>query len=181
MPNIGEIRTAKEAGYTSCNHLRIWVRCPQCGTERWVSLYQTKRQGYTGLCHRCNASIRGGNRVKQGYRGKHSDGYIVIKLQPDDFFYPMAGRDGYVLEHRLVIARNLGRCLHSWEIVHHKGTKYPKGSRENRSDNRVDNLQLVSDDKHKQISILEAKIVRLQKKNDELKAENRRLTNVKTK
>ncbi len=156
MPEIGDIKSGGKA-----IQRRIYLACPKCGKERWVALPSTKRPDYTGLCHQCNASIRGGNRVKKGYRGKHSDGYIVIKLQPDDFFYPMAGRDGYVFEHRLMMAQSLGRCLHSWEIVHHRNHK--------RDDNRIENLQLVSDDKHKQISILEAKIARLQKENKELK------------
>ncbi len=41
--------------------------------------------------------------------------------------------------------------------------------------NRIENLQLITDDRHKQITILEAKIGRLQKKIEELKIENRRL------
>ncbi|GAI67364.1 unnamed protein product, partial [marine sediment metagenome] len=86
-------------------------------------------------------------------------GYILIKLQPNDFFYPMAKPDSYVLEHRLVVAKALGRCLHLWEIVHHKGDKYSHNSKEDKQDNRYpENLQLVSDDRHKQISILEQKI-----------------------
>jgi len=166
MPKIGDIKSGGKA-----IQRRIYQSCPQCGKERWVALPSTKRPNYTGLCHQCNASVRGGNRVKKDYRGKHSDGYVVIKLQPDDFFYPMAGREGYVLEHRLIMAQSLGRCLHSWEIVHHCNHK--------RDDNRIENLQLVSDDRHKQISILEAKIARLQKRVKELEAENRRLKNVK--
>jgi len=106
--------------------------------------------------------------MKTNGRWVNSQGYILILLQPDDFFYPMAGKDGYVLEHRLVMARHLKRCLHSWEIVHHRNHK--------RDDNRIENLQLVSDDRHKQISILEAKIARLQKENKELK---RRLKDAK--
>jgi hypothetical protein len=129
-----------------------------------------KRAEYTGFCHKCNSSVCGGNRIKRGYRQVKSDGYILVKLQPDDFFYSMAERDGYVLEHRLVVARALGRCLHSWEIVHHKGTKYPKGSKEDKADNRYPgNLQLVTDDRHKQITILEAKIQRLKAENVKLK------------
>jgi hypothetical protein len=139
---------------------RKWVICPSCNEGRWVILSSTKRPTFSGRCHACNASVRGGNRVKKGYRGKHSDGYVVIKLQPDDFFYTMSGRDGYVFEHRLVMAHSLGRCLHSWEIVHHLNHK--------RDDNRIENLQLVSDDRHKQISILEAKIARLQKEKKKL-------------
>lgn len=162
MPEIGDIKSGGKA-----IQRRIYLACPQCGKERWVALPSTKRPDYTGLCHQCNASVRGGNRVKKGYRGKHSDGYVVIKLQPDDFFYPMSGKDGYVFEHRLVVAKRLGRCLHSWEIVHHEDHI--------RDHNEDGNLQLVSDVGHKQISILEAKIARLRERNMELKAENRRL------
>jgi len=168
MPELGEICSAREFGLNpKTRQRRIYVQCPQCLQNRWVALPSTKRPDYTALCHKCSAAACGGKRVKQGYRGRHSDGYVVIKLQPNDFFFSMSGKDGYVFEHRLVMAQSLGRCLHSWEIVHHRNHK--------RDDNRIENLQLVSDDRHKQISILEAKIARLQGENKELKAENRRL------
>ena len=160
MPEVNEIKSDGKRN-------RKWVACPQCGNGRWVILSSTKRPDYTGLCHQCNASVHGGKRMKTNGRWVSSQGYILILLQPSDFFYPMAGKDGYVLEHRLVMAQSLGRCLHSWEIVHHKGVR-DKGIK-NRSDNLGDNLQLVTDDRHKQISILEAKIARLQKQNKELK------------
>lgn len=173
MPEIGEIKRGGKS-----IQRRIYLACPQCGKRRWVALLSTKRLGYTGLCHQCNALVCGGNRVKKGYRGKHSNGYVVMKLQPDDFFYPMTGRDGYVFEHRLVVAKRLGRCLQPWEIVHHKDHI--------RDHNTDDNLQLVSDIGHKQLSIIEAFISRLQKRNEALrlenkglKAENRKLKNGK--
>ena len=56
----------------------------------------------------------------KGGRIKTVGGYIQIKLQPDDFFYPMTDKSGYVMEHRLVVAKALGRCLQTWELVHHK-------------------------------------------------------------
>ena len=105
-----------------------------------------------------------GNSNWKGGRYKHKSGYIIMRLQPDDFFYSMVSKAGYILEHRLVMAQHLGRCLHRWEIVHHKHTKYPAGSIEDKQDNRRENLQLVSDDRHKQLSILEEHIKYLERK-----------------
>ena len=84
----------------------------------------------------------------------------------------MVQKVGYVSEHRLVMAKHLGRCLHRWEIVHHKHTKYPAGSIEDKQDNRIENLQLISDDRHKQITILENRIEHLESRVTLLEAEN---------
>ena len=73
-----------------------------------------------------------------------NDGYIGIwraAIEPE--FRSMATKQGYILEHRLVMAQSLGRCLELWEVVHHKGTKFPLGSLEDKGDNRVDNLELL--------------------------------------
>ena len=58
------------------------------------------------------------------------DGYIYT-LAPS---HPRANQDGYVLEHRLVVERRLGRYLHPRERVHHKNGI--------RNDNRDENLEL---------------------------------------
>ena len=60
----------------------------------------------------------------------------------------MANCTGYIREHRLVLAKHLGRHLHSWEVVHHLGEKYPQGSKENRQDNRLENLELGTQGNH---------------------------------
>lgn len=65
-------------------------------------------------------------------------GYWAVKLwgdEPEDAPYlPMRNSSFYVLEHRLVVARSLGRALDPSETVHHiNGDK---------GDNRLENLQL---------------------------------------
>lgn len=48
----------------------------------------------------------------------------------------MAGKNGYVYEHRWVMSELLERALHPWETVHHKNGM--------RSDNRLENLELFA-------------------------------------
>lgn len=63
--------------------------------------------------------------------------YAHIKLAPDDPLYMTMGGQGdgsWVYEHRVVMARALGRPLERGETVHHiNGDRY---------DNRLENLQL---------------------------------------
>lgn len=177
MLQLGEIRYGREIGKAASFNKFIWVACEICGKGKWDRLSQ--RRPKCADCARGENSRNyyrehKGNKSPQWKGGKYfnGDGYVLIYLQSDDFFRPMAMKAGYVLEHRLVVAKALGRCLHSWEIIHHKGTKYPKGSREDKADNRYpENLQLTTDDRHKQISILEAKIERLQRENKGLRLE----------
>ena len=61
------------------------------------------------------------------------NGYKLIK-KPN---HPMARKNGYILIHRLIMANYLGRLLATIEVVHHKNG--------NKLDNRIENLELVSD------------------------------------
>ena len=68
------------------------------------------------------------------------DGYVSVWLDESDFFYQMANSSGYILEHRLVMAKHLGRCLQTWEHIHHKD-----GIRDN---NNIENLKLATQSDH---------------------------------
>ena len=147
MPNIGEIKTAKELGYKSKGVKYIWLGCPNCSKERWI---QYVKRDIKKLCFQCaNRSRR-----QVGNTFINSKGYRVILLAEDDFFFSMANDRRWILEHRLIMAKHLGRCLHSWEIVHHKNHI--------RQDNRIENLQLQSDIGHKQLTIMEQRIDKLE-------------------
>jgi hypothetical protein len=64
----------------------------------------------------------------------HSRGYQQVRLRPGDPFMSMARSGGYVMKHRLVMARHLGRPLERDEFVHHRNGV--------RNDNRIENLEL---------------------------------------
>lgn len=69
----------------------------------------------------------------RGGRTTHH-GYSHIRIDPSDPLHEMAGRNDYAPEHRIVVARSLGRPLTRHETVHHING--------DRQDNRLENLQL---------------------------------------
>ena len=77
-----------------------------------------------------------GNPNWKGGRSLDGRGYYRIWVDDNDFFFPMARKDGYIPEHRLVMAKHLGRCLTRGEIVHHKNGL--------RTDNRLSNLEVLT-------------------------------------
>lgn len=155
-----EVKSAKEIGKVGTNKY-VFHACAKCGKERWVKIYKGKPQNT--ICRQCNA--RGeGNPNWKGKGGHDGRGYIRIYIAKDNFFYPMAiktSKGAYILEHRLVMAKNLGRCLHTWEQVHHKHRI--------KDDNRIEELKLCSPGNHNPFTVLEAKISRLETKIKKLK------------
>lgn len=106
-----------------------------------------------------------GNKVSSWRGGRrHIDGYIRVWVHPDDFFYAMADKADSVAEHRLVMAKQLRRCLFPWEIVHHKNGV--------RDDNRLENLELITDRRYHMVDTnIKGYIKRLEKRIEKLEAE----------
>ena len=139
MPEIGETRSGEQLGYKS-NNKYIWASCKHCDKPRWV--FMVKGRPVSTRCRSCfleQQRQRGESSIAWKGGRTLKDGYVLLKLQPRDFFYPMTCK-GYVREHRLVMARHLARCLQSWEIVHHKD-----GIRDH---NEYLNLELATNGQH---------------------------------
>jgi len=143
MPNLGDLTKAKDIGLKG-NQQLIWSACEECGKERWVQLappYSAKKPRGK-LCKICAGRQVGistdGSKSPCWKGGRTKNGqYIDVWISPDDFYFAMVpnGRGRYIAEHRLVMAKHLGRCLQTWEFVHHKnGIK---------NDNRIENLELT--------------------------------------
>lgn len=79
-------------------------------------------------------------RKSSGVKVKTTDGYWQVLVHEGDDFFCMSKMHGcasYVLEHRLVMARHIGRALKTPEVVHHEN--------EVKTDNDIANLRLFPD------------------------------------
>lgn len=117
--------------------VRAWL-CNAGVTLRTIS---DAKRGQKPAAHTVEASVRA--RRKRPLEGRAAVGY---KLRSDGYVYvscpahPDATASGYLLEHRLVMERVIGRRLLPHEDVHHRN--------EVRHDNRPENLELVAHADH---------------------------------
>ena len=99
----------------------------QCKVSRILrgrGIFNSRGRSRTGSAH---PSWKGG-------RHTNNQGYVYVYLTDSHRFAEMRNSQGYVAEHRLVVAQDLNRCLERHENVHHiNGDK---------SDNRLENLEL---------------------------------------
>lgn len=92
---------------------------------------------------------------KGGVTFKRNKGnYIGPKyVRCPEAFKAMARKDGYVMEHRLVMAMHLGRCLERVEVVHHRD--------HDTRNNSIANLELFPDNRaHKLAEAAESRLSR---------------------
>lgn len=147
---IGEVRYSLDIGYSKKHQYKIiWIECRNCHKPRWVRYYDHKK-GRVPRCMSCYNKVRPslyGARNPAWKGGKCNDayGYLLIRIPRDerDKYRPMfksKGQRAYILEHRYVMAKHLGRCLESHEVVHHKNG--------NKQDNRIENLELSTKGQH---------------------------------
>lgn len=135
----------------------IEVACPICGQKRWMlnsSLVKTAarapedRLPWCKICGQKKASEDSARRVNGKYVNGH--GYVQVlvdSLSPADraLIEPMLKRRSgkrktTIPEHRLKMAKHIGRSLSANEQVHHRNS--------NRQDNRLANLRLVTPTSH---------------------------------
>ena len=143
MPKLGDIEKAKDVGFGSNAHKCVWAACLDCKKERWVLLRNGVPQSVR--CHPCGArhskianpvGFREKSPHWKGGRHVTAAGYVHWVIPVDDPMIVMADARGRVSEHRLVVARSLGRPLERGEHVHHRNG--------NKHDNRIENLEVMT-------------------------------------
>ena len=108
----------------------------------FISIYKKanklklKRNKRIEFINRSEAKSREKASNWKGGKKKNKKGYVLILKKE----HPFSGASGYIMEHRLVMEKKLGRYLKKKEIVHHKnGVK---------DDNRIENLEVMLNGQH---------------------------------
>lgn len=116
---------------------KIEVNCKNCGNLMLIIPYWIKHRKYNFCSRSCYFSAKRKYYLKensQNWKGgrikANNYGYIMIYMP----FHPFCNASGYVLEHRLIMEKQLGRFLGKKEVVDHINGIV--------NDNRIENLKL---------------------------------------
>ena len=136
-----------------------------CTLEECAKHYNTSQKVISNILRRNNVPKRIAAKRDQfgqknsswkGGKYKNKAGYILVRSPK----HPFASKQGWVMEHRLVMEAYIGRYLTTEECVHHKNFV--------KDDNRIENLQLMTHSEHKSLhNRLRAAKIREEKKNVE--------------
>jgi hypothetical protein len=131
----------------------ITIKCFQCGRERTIQKCHLAKVIRNKIrCRPCvNADTNRKKRRKTYHRYISPGGYYKIFLGKGEF---MTDSRGEVYEHRLIMAKELGRKLESWEHVHHKNG--------DKGDNRLKNLELLPNYEHQSANFMVRRIKHLE-------------------
>lgn len=134
MPYPNEVeRYMAPNGHT---RYRIRLTCSECGKVRFVDLRNLSRMK-TDLCGRCS---RLQTKISMPTRTIDKRGYVKLYIPKNHSLATMRDARGQIYEHRIVMARKLGRILNDDEHIHHVNG--------NKTDNSLNNLRLVDPHEH---------------------------------
>lgn len=111
---------------------KINISCPVCHErfERYESsIKKALRQSAIWICQACTLGRKNVSSAKPLLTKRKKGECVEIKTE-----------DGWVFEHRYIMEQHLGRKLAVSEVVHHKN--------HNRSDNRIENLEVMDHGDH---------------------------------
>lgn len=134
-----ECRTCKAMFLHYRKQVGNYCSKPCCGKAKdWLKRHSANGKGKKrpgkGLAGAKNPAWKGGLTFFKR-KGKYADQSIKYVRCPVEFM-DMARKDGYVMEHRLVVAKAIGRSLLRSECVHHVN--------HDATDNRLENLMLFA-------------------------------------
>lgn len=125
-----------------------YYTCPMCGTSENIITYKYSK--FRGLCKSCMYRSRNGSKYKDDEIHKviTKDGYVMLLGVPIRtsplYTVHSKGHTGGVLEHHYVWYQHTGHIIDTTkEVIHHKNHI--------RTDNRIENLELMLIQEHMQL------------------------------